>query len=120
MIEEQETLPRGNDVPEDQKTLYLVFSNWAPGREAEFHAWYAEHVAQILAVEGFESARRMTRKEIEGRPSPEYAHVVAYEISGDADEAFRKLQAARSAGLLSPLDPEVVTAFKGVVYGLPD
>lgn len=107
-------------MPEVQKTLYLVFSNWNPGREAEFHQWYAEHVAQILSVEGFESARRMTRKEIEGRPSPEYAHVVAYEISGDADEAFRRLQAARSAGLLSALDPEVVTAFKGVVYELPD
>lgn len=107
-------------MPDVQKTLYLVFSNWAPGREAEFHEWYAAHVEQILAVEGFESARRMMCKEIEGRPSPEYAHVVAYEISGDADEAFRKLRDARSTGLLSPLDPDVVTAFKGVVYGLPD
>ena len=107
-------------MAEVQRTLYLVFSNWKPGKEAEFHEWYAEHVAQILAVEGFESARRMTRTEIEGRPTPEYAHVVAYEISGDANEAFRKLQAARSAGRLSPLDPEVVTAFKGMVYGLPD
>ncbi len=105
-------------MPEVQKTLYLVFSNWKPGKEAEFHQWYAEHVAQILEVEGFESARRMTRKEIEGRPSPEYAHVVAYEISGDADEAFRRLRTARKAGLLSPLDPEIVTAFKGEVYGL--
>ena len=107
-------------MPEVQNTLYLVFSNWKPGKEAEFHEWYAGHVAQILAVEGFESARRMTRKEIEGRPSPEYAHVVAYEISGDADEAFRRLRDARNAGLLSPLDPEIVTSFKGVVYGLPD
>lgn len=107
-------------MPEGQRTLYLVFSNWKPGKEAEFHEWYAEHVAQILAVEGFESARRMTRKEIEGRPSPEYAHVVAYEISGDADEAFRKLRAARNAGLLSPLDPEIVTSFEGMVYGLRD
>ena len=107
-------------MPEVQNTLYLVFSNCSPGREAEFHDWYAQHVAQILAVEGFVSARRMTRTEIEGRPSPDYAHVVAYEISGDANEAFRKLQAARSAGLLTPPDPEVVTSFKGVVYGVPD
>lgn len=108
-------------MPDVQKTLYLVFANWMPGREAEFHEWYAEHVAQILAVEGFESARRMTRKEIEGRPSPEYAHIVAYEIAGDADEAFRKLKAARSAGLLSMPDPEVVEpGFKGVVYGVPE
>lgn len=107
-------------MPQVQRTLYLVFSNCAPGREAEFHEWYAEHVAQILAVEGFESARRMSRKEIDGRPSPEYAYVVAYEISGDANEAFRKLQAARSAGRLSPLDPQVVTGFKGVVYAMPD
>lgn len=103
-----------------QKTLYLVFSNCRPGREAEFHEWYAEHVAQILAVEGFESARRMTRTEIEGRPPPEYEHVVAYEISGDANEAFRKLRAAREAGKLSKPDPEVVSSFKGVVYGLGD
>jgi heme-degrading monooxygenase HmoA len=108
-------------MPEVQKTLYLVFSNWRPGREAEFHEWYAEHVAQILAVEGFESARRMTRTEIEGRPSPEYAHVVAYEISGDANEAFRKLRAAREAGSLSMPDPEIVDpSFKGMVYGLED
>lgn len=108
-------------MPEVQKTLYLVFSSWKEGREAEFHEWYSEHVAQILAVEGFESARRMTRTEIDGRPSPEYAHVVAYEISGDANEAFRKLRAAREAGRLSMPDPDIVDpSFKGVVYGLVD
>ncbi len=107
-------------MAEVQNTLYLVFSNCGPGREAEYHEWYSEHVAQILAVEGFESARRMIRKEIDGRPSPEYAHAVAYEISGDANEAFRNLKAARRAGLLSPPDSEVVTAFRGVVYELPD
>ena len=106
---------------EVQKTLYLVFSNWMEGREAEFHEWYAEHVQQILAVDGFELARRMTRSEIEGRPSPEYAHIAAYEISGDANEAFRKLRAAREAGHLSNPDFEVMDrSFKGVVYGLVD
>src|SRR4051812_34914009 len=40
---------------EVQRTLYLVFSNWRAGKEPEFHEWYAEHVSQILAVEGFES-----------------------------------------------------------------
>jgi heme-degrading monooxygenase HmoA len=108
-------------MAEVQRTLYLVFANWRPGKEAEFRQWYAEHVAQILTVEGFESARLMTRTEIEGRPSPEYAHVVAYEISGDANEAFRKLRAARAEGRLSMPDPEVVDpSFKGVVYGLGD
>ena len=107
-------------MSEVQNTLYLVFSNCTPGREAEFHEWYAEHVAQILAVEGFESARRMTRTEIDGRPSPEFGHVVAYEISGDANEAFRKLRVAREAGKLCKPDPEIVSSFKGVVYGLED
>ncbi len=107
-------------MPEAQKSLYIVFTNWKPGKEAEFHQWQAEHVGQILAVDGFESARRMTRREIEGRPSPEYDHVAAYEISGDAEEAFKKLQAARSAGLLTPPDRQIVTSIKGVVYGLPD
>lgn len=108
-------------MPEVQKTLYLVFSNWVEGREAEFHEWYAEHVQQILAVDGFESARRMTRTAIEGRPLPEYAHVTAYEIAGDANEAFRRLRAAREAGHLSNPDFEVMDrSFKGMVYRLVD
>lgn len=108
-------------MPEVQNTLYVVFSNWVDGKEAEFHKWYAEHVQQILAVDGFESARRMTRTEIEGRPSPEYAHMVAFELSGDANEAFRNLAAARQAGRISSPDFEVMDrSFKGVVYGTVD
>lgn len=108
-------------MPEVQKTLYLVFSNWMPGREAEFHTWYAEHVSQILAVDGFDSARRMTALDVEGRAQPEYSHVTAYEISGDVDEAFRNLRAAREAGRLSHPDFDIVErSFKGMVYGLVD
>jgi len=106
-------------MPEVQKTLYLVFSNWMPGKEAEFHAWYSEHVSQILSVEGFESARRMTGLQMEGRDMPDYSHVTAYEISGDVDEAFRNLKAAREAGKLSFPDFSVVErSFKGMSYGL--
>lgn len=108
-------------MAETQKTLYLVFSNAVPGKEAEFEKWYNEHVAQVLAVDGFQSARLMTRTEIDGRPSPEHAYVTAYEIAGDANEAFRRLKIAREAGNLSMPDPQVVALpFKGVVYGLPD
>lgn len=60
----------------------------------------------------------MVRKKIEGHPAPEYAHVVAYEISGDADEAFRKLRAATSAGQLAPPDREVATGIRSMVYEL--
>jgi hypothetical protein len=108
-------------MPETQKILYLVFSNAMAGKEDQFDQWYSEHIEQILAVEGFVSARRMKRADIEGRPTPEYAHLVAYEIAGDANAAFRKLRSAREAGMLSMPDPEVVDLpFKGVVYGQVD
>jgi hypothetical protein len=110
-----------NTMSEVQKTLYLVFSNWRPGKEAEFHKWYAEHVSQILAVDGFQSARRMVSIDIEGRSSPRYTHVVAYEISGDANQAFQNLRAARAAGHLSDPDFEIMDrSFEGMVYGLVD
>jgi hypothetical protein len=104
-------------MADTQNTLYLVFLNVMPGKEAEFTAWYAEHVAQVLEIEGFESARRMAQTEIAGRPNPEFAYLGAYEIAGDPNAAFARMKEAREAGKLTPPDPTVVQfPFKGMVY----
>jgi len=104
-------------MAETQNTLYLVFLNVMPGKEAQFASWYAEHVKQVLEIEGFESARRMFRTEIDGRPSPEFAYLGAYEIAGDPSVAFERMKEARESGKLTPPDPEVVEfPFSGMVY----
>lgn len=105
------------EMAETQNTLYLVFLNVMPGKEAEFTVWYAEHVSQVLEVEGFVSARRMSRTEIAGRANPEFAYLAAYEITGDPNAAFERMKEAREAGKLTPPDRAVVEfPFKSMVY----
>lgn len=104
-------------MADTQNTLYLVFLNVVPGKEAEFSTWYEEHVNQVLEVEGFVSARRMARTEIAGRPEAEFGYLGAYEIAGDPNAAFERMKEAREAGKLTPPDPKVVEfPFKGMVY----
>src|SRR5579862_3021423 len=88
---------RGGAVSE---RVYFVFSRPPEhiSREA-FGAWYEQHVRDILAVEGFDSARRFDLSAINGDTPPTiYSHLSLYQLSGDPHEALARLADATADG----------------------
>jgi hypothetical protein len=84
-------------VPEN---ICLVFSKppeWL-GAE-EFDRWYQYHVGDILAVEGFETARRFALDTAVGSTSPTmYSHLALYGVAGDPAQALATLGRATESG----------------------
>jgi hypothetical protein len=88
---------RGGAVSE---RVYFVFSSPPEdiSREA-FGGWYEQHVRDILAVEGFDSARRFDLSAINGDSPPTiYSHLSLYQLSGDPHEALARLADATADG----------------------
>ncbi|WP_281690048.1 DUF4286 family protein [Pseudonocardia thermophila] len=90
-----------------EKSILLVRTNPAPGREGEFNQWYDnEHVPDILKLPGFTRASRyVVHSTSDGQP-PEFKYLTIYEIDGPVDEA---LKAIAQAGLTpsDSMDPKV-------------
>ena len=88
------------------KALMVVGSNPAsPEQEDEYNRWYVEeHFPDVLAVEGFEVARRYklspVRPMAETQPSP-FGYLALYEVEADdLEQAGRDLQAALDSGAI--------------------
>ena len=67
-------MPEGNH-------LYLVFSNPAAGKEAEFNSFYDRHVGQIMKLPGFVSAQRFVLSP-RGPNDPHFKYLNVYELKG--------------------------------------
>ena len=82
--------------------IYLAFSQRPEALSAdEYGRWYEGHLADILAVDGFVSARRFTLEAAVGSTSPTmYAHLAAYTLDGDPQDALRELSRALGAGAI--------------------
>jgi hypothetical protein len=73
----------------------LVLSNAAPGRDAEFNAWYDAHVPHVLEVPGIDTAQRFRFSADQFPssvmpPSP-HTYVSVYEVSRDPAEIIPAL-----------------------------
>jgi hypothetical protein len=66
---------------------FVVLSNPLPGRADDFNQWYdQDHLPQILAIKGMESAQRFRLADEPGaqpRSDPPYGYLTLYEISTD-------------------------------------
>jgi hypothetical protein len=88
------------------KALMMVGSNPTdPAQDAAFNAWYNdEHLADVLAVAGFNAARRYSLSEV--RPMQDtaaspFGYLAVYEIeSDDLEQTGRDLQAALDSGAI--------------------
>lgn len=96
--------------------LLMVFIQPAEGREAEFHAWYREHMAEVLTRPGFVSARRYAEVTSSFLPAHDQPNpvMVAYGIQTDDlaktfEEDSRLAQAARLAD--PPMDTRATVSF---------
>ncbi len=82
------------------ENVYLVFSE-PPARLAadEFDRWYDTHLDEILAVDGYDAARRFELHAAVGTTSPTmYSRLALYGISGEPAETLAGLERAITAG----------------------
>jgi hypothetical protein len=88
--------------------VYLVQSNAQEGRDDEFNQWYdSVHLPEVLAIEGFESARRFRRSALLDRPdapAAAFEYFAIYELSGDPVQAVKGLGQAVKAGEIQMSD----------------
>jgi len=81
------------------KGVFVAITNpISPEREAEYNEWYeGTHLPEVLAIDGFVSARRF--RAVDGE-SPRYMAV--YELDApDLSEALKGLMAAGAEGKLT-------------------
>jgi hypothetical protein len=83
------------------RTLYFVFNNPEPGKEAEFDEWYdTVHIPEVMSVGNIVSAQRFKYRQLEREAGQPIAHacLTMYELEGDPDEFMAKISAAVASG----------------------
>jgi len=91
----------------------VVLTRPAPGREADYNAWYDKvHLPDVLAVPGFEAAERLSlERTVRGDPDGASPYLAIYDVeTEDPDGALAALSQAVSSGqmtLSDAMDPQV-------------
>lgn len=119
------------------RALRLVFSTPPDGVEdAEYHAWYEEHVRDVLLVPGYLAARRFRVDAFRiGRPPSGYRFLTVYEQGprpvdirrhlaalgrGESPEWFGRLDFASWDGVLQPEhEPPTLTGEMFLAFSSP-
>lgn len=95
----------------------VVLSRPTEGREEEYNAWYQDvHLGELVALEGFVSARRYRRARnlAEGDT---YPYLAVYEIeTDDIDAVVENLTATAEQGRLTMSDAVDTATAYAVVY----
>jgi len=83
--------------------LLLTLVNPVEGRDDEFRTWYWDtHVAEVLQLPGFISARPLRMTEEPGGPAP-FRYATIYEVEGSAADA-RNLMFTSGLGMSDSMD----------------
>lgn len=73
-------------------TLLVVMTNPVEGREDEYNEWYSgQHLADVLAVEGFVAAQRFEFAESKLSRKPPARYLAIYEVADDKRELAEKI-----------------------------
>jgi hypothetical protein len=101
-----------------KRHVLLALVNAAPGREEEFNRWYdQEHLADVLAIPGFVSARRYQAASAQLTGAPAHGYLTLYEI--ETDDIAAAVAALRSAaGRIALSDAMQTSGGLSVVYTL--
>jgi hypothetical protein len=94
--------------------VLVVHTRPLAGREDEFNSWYDEvHLPDVLAVEGFVSARRFQAAPSVHGELPEYPFLAIYEVEAeDLAAALKALSsAARSMEMSPTLDRSAMATY---------
>jgi hypothetical protein len=105
-------------VPEDSKLL-VVFANPVPGKDAEFSAWYDEHMRAFMKLPNFVRVQKFSMLSRKGKADPKFKYMFLFEFKGDQDESFARIQQNIKDGSLPMPDKAIVAEVDGSNYG-PD
>ncbi len=100
------------------KTVYVVQTRPAEGREEEFNDWYTnQHLADVLEVPGFISAQRFKISDAHPRsgdqPAYPFEYLALYDIEGDAGEALAAMGRAVDEGMFLS---EAMAEFQAFIF----
>jgi hypothetical protein len=88
--------------------LYLVFSNPAAGKEAEFNSFYDRHVGDLMKLPGFVSAQRFVLSP-RGPKDPPFKYLAVYELKGkEPGPVIAQMGPASREGRLEAPDKAIV------------
>jgi len=63
---------------------YVVFTEPKPGQDDAYNDWYdKQHLAEVLAVDGFVAAQRFKLVDVPGNPQGASRYLAIYEIEAD-------------------------------------
>jgi hypothetical protein len=81
--------------------IHLVYSRRPDAiSEEEYNRWYDAHLAEILVVPGFVSARRyaLSPDVVESENPIAFTHLSLYEVEGDVPEVMKALWEEAESG----------------------
>jgi hypothetical protein len=84
--------------------VLMSLTNALPGEDADFNAWFDEHVDEVLSVEGVVSARRfkLAAAQVPGAAPSEHQYFAIYEIEGDLEATLQRMYERRATGQNAP------------------
>ena len=94
-----------------QKSMLIVFTSPAEGREDEYNDWYDNtHLAEFCALPGVESGKRF--KLSPNGPKAATTYTAIYELSGDPADVLKAFDAGIKDGsihMTDAIDPKSVS-----------
>jgi ketosteroid isomerase-like protein len=88
----------------DHRSILLTQIDHVEGEEAQFHAWFAQHAEEVLAVPGVKDVQRYEASAARGpgQPEPLRQWVCVYHLAGDVQAVLDELVRRRTAGEWAP------------------
>lgn len=92
------------------RTVQLIFTNAADGKDREFNEWYdTVHLRDLLATPGVVSVQRFElcdteSSHAEGADPPAHRYLTIYELEGEVDVIMAKIREAAASGAMEISD----------------
>jgi hypothetical protein len=113
----QQSAPSGVSLLSEKGSSFaIIYSNPVPGKEQEYHAWYARHIRDIMKIPGFVRVQKFELNPGIGRADPPYRYMLVYELQGDARKVYSQLTVAVAAGKLESPDRSLIKDITSAVF----
>lgn len=87
-----------------ERSLLFLYGNAFGGREEAYHAWYDQHIREMVRVPGVQSAQRFTALNpafAQAFPPPPAPYLATYEFDGDPAVVWGAVMAGIDSGAVS-------------------
>ena len=87
-----------------ERSLLFLYGNSLGDQEEAYHAWYEQHVREMVLVPGVQSAQRFTALKpdfAKAFPPPPAPHLAIYEFDGNPDAMWDAVMDGTASGAIS-------------------